>query len=143
MRFFSFFPSVINHDESTYLVIANSLLDGSIYLKDYIDTKPPGIFYLFALLIKIVGPNIFLMRVFGALTVAATAFLLFLAKKRQFGNYKASFLTGFLYILATSIFTYYGVSINTELYFNLFYRTRSFIIPTQQWMDLVSGWAGL
>ena len=30
MRFFSFFPSVMDHDESTYLVIADALLDSGI-----------------------------------------------------------------------------------------------------------------
>ena len=40
MRFFSFFPSVMDHDESTYLVIADALRHGDVYLRDVIDTKP-------------------------------------------------------------------------------------------------------
>ncbi|HEX5625100.1 MAG TPA: hypothetical protein VFX48_03710, partial [Saprospiraceae bacterium] len=38
LRFFSFFPSVIDHDESTYIVIAKALLEGQTYFKDVIDT---------------------------------------------------------------------------------------------------------
>jgi len=36
-RFFTLFPLVIDHDESTYLVIANEWLKGFIPFKDYID----------------------------------------------------------------------------------------------------------
>ncbi|MBP8239553.1 MAG: hypothetical protein KAX50_06315, partial [Saprospiraceae bacterium] len=52
MRFFSFFPSVINHDESTYILIAEGLLKGKVYFRDYIDTKPIGIFLLYAGFLK-------------------------------------------------------------------------------------------
>jgi hypothetical protein len=53
LRFFSFFPAVISHDESTYLVIARGLLEGKTYFVDLIDTKPIGIFVLYLSLIHI------------------------------------------------------------------------------------------
>ena len=49
LRFFSFFPSVMDHDESTYLVIANEMLHHKTLYTDLIDIKPPGIFLLYAL----------------------------------------------------------------------------------------------
>ena len=59
MRFFSFFPSVMDHDESTYLVIADALRQGNVYLRDVIDTKPIGIFTLFAVFQILFGKSIF------------------------------------------------------------------------------------
>lgn len=120
MRFFSLFPSVINHDESTYLVIANSITHGAVYLKDFIDTKPPGIFYLFAFLIQILGKSIFLIRLAGCLFIAGTAFLLFLSSMKLYRHRAAAIASGAFYILAISIFTYYGISLNTESFFNFF-----------------------
>ncbi len=46
LRFFSFFPSVLDHDESTYLEIAREMLEGKALYVDLIDIKPPGIFWL-------------------------------------------------------------------------------------------------
>ncbi len=119
MRFFSFFPSVINHDESTYIVIAEGLLQGKTYFRDYIDTKPVGIFLLFAALLK-VWPSIFALRAATALWVALTAFVLYAAKLRLGSDARAAWATGVIYIFLTSIFTFYGVSPNTELYYCLF-----------------------
>jgi 4-amino-4-deoxy-L-arabinose transferase-like glycosyltransferase len=119
MRFFSFFPSVINHDESTYIVIADGLLKSKTYFADYIDTKPIGIFLLFAAFLK-VFPSIFALRVITALWVALTAFALYSAKLRLGSDRQAAMASGVMYIFLCSIFTFYGVAPNTELYYCLF-----------------------
>src|SRR6187431_504425 len=62
LRFFTFFRSVIDHDESTYIVIADALLYGDVYFRDVIDTKPIGIFGLFALFLTVFGKSIFMIR---------------------------------------------------------------------------------
>lgn len=122
MRFFSFFPSVIDHDESTYLVIANEMLQHETLYVDLIDIKPPGIFLIYALQL-LICKSIFFTRFVTALVVAATAYCLYIAKKQaiqQNNSYKVALTTGILYIFLCSTFTFYGVSPNTELYFNLF-----------------------
>ena len=119
MRFFSFFPSVINHDESTYIVIAEGLLQGKVNFHDYIDTKPAGIFLLYAALLRI-WPSVEWIRIVTALWVALTAFVLYAAKLRLGSDARAAAATGVIYIFLTSIFTFYGVSPNTELYYCLF-----------------------
>lgn len=119
MRFFSFFPSVINHDESTYILIADGLLKGKVYFKDYIDTKPIGIFLLYAGFLKIIS-GITAIRIFTALWIGMTAWLLYLAKLRLGSDAKAASAAGVIYIFLTSIFTFYGVAPNTELYYCLF-----------------------
>jgi 4-amino-4-deoxy-L-arabinose transferase-like glycosyltransferase len=120
MRWGSFFISVINHDESTYIVIADELLRGEVYLRDVIDTKPVGIFWLYALLIKLSGGSIVALRVAAAGAVALGGWLLSRIAARVSGTAVAGYLTGVVYLLACSVFKFYGVSPNTEIFFNLF-----------------------
>jgi 4-amino-4-deoxy-L-arabinose transferase-like glycosyltransferase len=119
-RFFSFFPTVINHDESTYILIAREILHGKHYFVDVIDTKPIGVFLIYAFFQWLVGDSIFIYRVLVAITIAFTAFGLFAIVDRHLGNRKGAWMAGIGYILMTSIFTYYGVSPNTEQFFTLF-----------------------
>jgi 4-amino-4-deoxy-L-arabinose transferase-like glycosyltransferase len=119
LRFFSFFPSVINHDESTYIVIAEGLLKGKVYFDEYIDTKPIGIFLLFAAFLKML-PSVFAIRLITALWVALTAWLLYKLKIRLGASHQTAMASGVLYLFLCSIFTFYGVAPNTELYYTLF-----------------------
>lgn len=138
MRFFSFFPSVIDHDESTYILIAEGLLSGQVYWRDLIDTKPIGIFLLFAIFQFAFGKTIIMVRVMAALWVAMTAWMLYLVHKELIksstsaNNPAAPIATGVIYIFLTSIFTFYGVSPNTELFFVLFSITALYLILKKQ-----------
>lgn len=120
LRFFSFFPSVINHDESTYIVISDTLLAGYTYQVDYVDTKPIGIFLVYAFLQLLLGKSILLLRIAAATTLAATSFFLYRAKLSFGSRPEAAFAAGLSYLFLNSIFTFYGVSPNTETFFNLF-----------------------
>ena len=120
LRFFSFFPAVINHDESTYILIAAHMLDGDLYFVDVIDTKPVGIFIIYAVFHQLFAGSIFLMRLAAAMALACTAFLIARVSIRIDGNGWAGVAAGVLYLMLNSIFTFYGVSPNTETYFNLF-----------------------
>ncbi|MEL7163004.1 MAG: glycosyltransferase family 39 protein, partial [Bacteroidota bacterium] len=120
LRWGSFFISVINHDESTYIVIADGMLRGEVYLRDVVDTKPIGIFWLYAALIKLTGGAIWGLRTAAALVVALGAWGLFLAGRRATGSEKVGVAAGVIYCWACAIFTYYGLSPNTEIFFNLF-----------------------
>jgi hypothetical protein len=120
IRFLSFFPSVIDHDESTYLVIADALYQGDIYQVDYIDTKPIGIFLIFAALKPLLGGSIFGYRFAAAITLALTSFLLYRAKRADGSRHQAGLAAGIIYLILNSLYTRYGVSPNTETYFNLF-----------------------
>ena len=120
LRWPGFFPSVIDHDESTYIVIADALRNGKLYYIDIIDNKPIGIFLLFALLQKLVGSSVFMIRFATATWIAATAFLLYLSHRRFNNSKEAGLASGLIYVFITSIFTFFGVSPNTEVFFNLF-----------------------
>jgi 4-amino-4-deoxy-L-arabinose transferase-like glycosyltransferase len=120
IRFLSFFPSVINHDESTYLVIARELLHGEILYVDTIDNKPIGIFLIMALIQLVAGNSVFLVRLFTSMVIAFTAYLIFKVKLNNGSDRKSAMAGGFIYIFMLSVFTFYGISVNTETYFNLF-----------------------
>ena len=75
LRFFSFFPSELDHDESTYAIIGNEILKGKALYSDVTDTKPAGIFLLYAGLQFLFGYSIFMKRLFAAVIVGLTAFI--------------------------------------------------------------------
>ena len=119
LRWGSFFISVVNHDESTYIVIADELLRGEVYLKDAIDTKPIGIFLIYAALIKLTGGSIFALRLAASCVVALGAWGLYHAGRRATGDERVGIAAGLIYCITNSVFTYYGLSPNTEIYFNV------------------------
>ncbi|MEZ4986357.1 MAG: glycosyltransferase family 39 protein [Saprospiraceae bacterium] len=117
IRWGTFYPSVINHDESTYWLIARGMLDGQTYLRDVFDTKPVGIFLVFSLLYALTAGSIFGMRLVTALVIGLTGWLLFRVGVKATGQPKVGWLAGVGYVLLVSIFRYYGQSPNTELFF--------------------------
>lgn len=117
LRLGTFFPSVINHDESTYIIIGNGLLHGQTYLVDTFDTKPIGIFIIYAIMNFLGGGSIFAMRLFTAATIGLTAFLLYRLGNKATGQSSVGLAAGVMYIFLTSVFTFYGISPNTELFF--------------------------
>lgn len=119
LRLFSFFPSVLDHDESTYLIIGREILQGKELYTDVTDTKPAGIFLFYAALEFLFGGSIFMKRFVFELVVGFTAFLVFKASNKLFQNKNAATASGLIYIFYTSIWVYHGRSPNTELLFNL------------------------
>lgn len=143
LRFCSFFPTVINHDESTYILIARDILHGKHYFVDVIDTKPIGIFFIYAVFDWLAGPSIFLFRVFVAIGVGLTGFCLFQIVEGYLGNRKGAWVAGGGYVVMTSIFTFYGVSPNTELFFVGFTVVALWLLlgGRQWWRFLLAGGA--
>ena len=98
LRFFSFFPSVIDQDESTYIVISDALLNGYTYQVDFVDTKPIGIFWVLAGLQWLFGPSIFGLRLAASVILAVTAFFLYRAKLVYGSSPGAALAAGVLYL---------------------------------------------
>ncbi|MDV7401415.1 glycosyltransferase family 39 protein, partial [Arthrospira platensis SPKY1] len=84
------------------------------------DTKPIGIFGLLALWMACFGPSIWGIRLLATLVLALTSWLLYCAKRAGGSTPAAALAAGVLYLFLNSIFTFYGVSPNTETFFNLF-----------------------
>jgi 4-amino-4-deoxy-L-arabinose transferase-like glycosyltransferase len=120
LRFFSFFPSVIDQDEATYFEIGRQLLEGKELYVDYIDIKPPGMFMIMAGFQAIAGNSSFFIRLFSALWIGLTAILLFRTIVLLLGKREPGLAGGVIYIFMVSCWAFYGLSVNTEIFFNLF-----------------------
>lgn len=119
LRFFSFFPSVISHDEGTYLVIAREIFQGKVYFVDLADTKPIGIFLLLGFIIKYISTSVFVIRMFAAGVVGVTAFIIYKISYHDHGERKAAIAAGVIYLFLLSVWSYFGVFINPELFYML------------------------
>jgi 4-amino-4-deoxy-L-arabinose transferase-like glycosyltransferase len=134
LRLFSFIPAVIDHDESTYIVIADALRGGDVYLRDVIDTKPIGIFTLFALFQILFGKSILVIRLMAAIWVALSGWMLYLVHRQIIKTSSTSVVnsapiaSGLIYVIGLSVFTSFGVSPNTEHFFALFAVSALFIV---------------
>jgi 4-amino-4-deoxy-L-arabinose transferase-like glycosyltransferase len=128
LRFFSFFPSVIDHDESTYLEIARMILAGKTLYVDMIDIKPPGIFLILAGFQEVFGYSIFVIRLLTAIWIAITAFMIYKTGSLLVKNERASLAAGIIYIFLISTWSFYHFSI---------------ICPAKKakFSELLSGWA--
>src|SRR5438552_5319242 len=74
LRFPTLLPSLYNADEGYYGIIANDTLDGGTLYHTAVDTKPPGIYYIYVAVFKVAGKNNLLaVHVLAILVVAATA----------------------------------------------------------------------
>src|SRR6266446_4921786 len=70
-------PSLYNSDEGYYGIIANDTLDGGTFYRTAVDTKPPGIYYIYVAVFKVAGKNNLLaVHVLAILVVAATALVI-------------------------------------------------------------------
>jgi 4-amino-4-deoxy-L-arabinose transferase-like glycosyltransferase len=70
-------PSLYNADEGYYGTIANDTLDGGTFYRTAVDTKPPGIYYVYVAVFKLAGKNNLLaVHVLAILVVAGTALVI-------------------------------------------------------------------
>src|SRR5215813_3608634 len=70
-------PSMYTVDEAYYATIANDMLDGGAVYRTAVDTKPPGMYYIYAGVFQVAGRNNLLaVHILAILVVAATALVL-------------------------------------------------------------------
>ncbi|MEW6534074.1 MAG: hypothetical protein AB1454_00465 [Candidatus Auribacterota bacterium] len=89
-------------DEALYAEIANVILDGGIPYRDAWEQKPPGIYYLYAMVFALFGRNNLIAVHWTALAaICGTIIGIFLIGKRLRGTV-TGLIAGFLYGLMTS-----------------------------------------
>lgn len=128
VRFPLFFPLVIDHDESTYLIIADQLLSGKVPYVDNLDVKPIGIYLLYAGALKIFN-SIATVRLLAALVIATSGFLLYHIHFILFSYRRVAMASGFLYVLCASLHKWSWAA-NTEIFFQLFSLASLYLILT-------------
>ena len=70
-------PSMYTTDEGYYGTIANDTLDGGAVYHTAVDTKPPGMYYIYAAVFRVAGRNnLFAVHLLAIFVVVATAIVL-------------------------------------------------------------------
>ena len=77
LRLPSFFRSVVDWDESLYLLIATQWLEGHPPYTTIWDHKPPGIYLWFALALLLFGHSVLSIRLAACLAVSVTSYSLY------------------------------------------------------------------
>ena len=77
-----YFVDVVNWDESTFILMGQSLLDGHLPYTELWDIKPPVAFAAYALFILLLGKSIIAIRIAGTLCVFLTAWFIYILGKR-------------------------------------------------------------
>ena len=75
----------IGRDQATYLVIGRGLLDGQHLYQDLWDNKPPGIFYLSAIIVKLFGPVMWCVGLVDILWLLVMSYCVFRFAERYLG----------------------------------------------------------
>jgi hypothetical protein len=85
VRFPYYFIDVINWDESTFILMGQSLLDGHLPYTELWDIKPPLAFVAFAFFIAVLGKSILAIRIAGTLCVFLTSWFVYIVG-RELGD---------------------------------------------------------
>ncbi|NEQ36483.1 MAG: hypothetical protein F6K40_09425 [Okeania sp. SIO3I5] len=117
LRFWTLFVSVLDKDESIYILGADSLLNGNLPYTEIWDNKPPGIFILFSLTMLMFGNSIVSIRILSILATTFTSYFLYKIGKTTDAKQgeKIGLLAGGLY----AIFSLHndGAAANGEILF--------------------------
>ncbi len=89
-------------DEAIFATIARGMLDGQLLYRDLFDHKPPVIFAWYALNFLLFGESMAPVRLSIAVTLAATALLMFLLIRRLYSDASA-YLGAALFAVSTGI----------------------------------------
>ncbi|TLX76120.1 hypothetical protein E9993_07870 [Labilibacter sediminis] len=103
IRFPFFFRDYIDHDESTFILMGQSLVDGNLPYTALWDLKPPFVFYFFGAVIALFGKSFIAIRLAGVFVISITTWFVYLIgksiKSKRFGFYN-----GIGYIVLSSLF---------------------------------------
>jgi 4-amino-4-deoxy-L-arabinose transferase-like glycosyltransferase len=97
-----FFRDYIDRDESTFILMAQSLLDGYLPYTQLWDLKPPLLFVIFAIPIALFGKSLVAIRTLGWISVSLIAFYTYLIGKNT-GNKATGLAAGIACMFLMSI----------------------------------------
>ncbi|WP_075591112.1 ArnT family glycosyltransferase [Labilibacter marinus] len=102
IRFPFFFRDFIDHDESTFIIMGQSLIDGNLPYTELWDLKPPFVFYYFGAIIQLFGKSLIAIRFSGVVLVFLTAWFVYLIGKK-IKSERFGFYNGLLYVVFASL----------------------------------------
>ena len=104
----------LERDEGMYAYIAQRIQMGELPYTDALETKPPGVFYLYALVLA-VSESVVWLRIFLILWQIATVLIFWQWIRQKYGDAVAGIGTAVLSIALTAP-VYYGYSGNAEFF---------------------------
>lgn len=117
LRFYSFLYPVIDWDESLYVLMADSIIEGHLPYVNIWDNKPPGIYYILTIGHYLFGDTWLGMRIFTVFFVGLSAYALDCIVSYIVQSYKRflGLIAGLSYLVFS--LNNSGISSNTELFF--------------------------
>lgn len=113
-----FVYELMDRDEGSYGFIAQEILRGGIPYRDAIEMKPPGVFYLYALAIKLFGATVSGVRIFTTIYSQLTLLCVYACARLLYG-WKAGLLAALFFALFGSVPLMEANGSNTEVFFCL------------------------
>lgn len=111
--------TVIDWDESIYLLLSRDILNGVLPYQGAFDHKPVGLYYTFALAQLVFGQGMVAIRLLGIIAVAATSFTIMWHLRRNSSADTLSAATaGILYAVLSPLNA--GLATNTEILLNAY-----------------------
>jgi hypothetical protein len=107
-----YFPSVIDWDESTFILMGQNILDGHLPYVELWENKPPLAFVFFAVAI-LFGKSIIIVRIAGTIALLGSAYLTFRVGRDIWGR-QAGVLAAILSIVFVSL-AHSGQATMTEI----------------------------
>lgn len=104
-----FFRDYIDRDESSFIIMGQSWVDGHLPFTQLWDVKPPLTFLFFAILIYSFGKSFIAIRLAGTLLVAITAFFTYKLSKEQTPKRLAIYMALFCVMLQSLFGSLQGV----------------------------------
>jgi 4-amino-4-deoxy-L-arabinose transferase-like glycosyltransferase len=98
-----FFRDYIDRDESTFILMAQSLVEGHLPYTELWDLKPPLLFALFAIPIALFGKSLIAIRFMGVIAIAGIALATYLIGKKV-ADKGVGLLAGTLTVFLMSLF---------------------------------------
>lgn len=98
-----FFRDYIDRDESTFILVAQSLVEGHLPYTELWDLKPPLVFFIFALPIWVFGKSFVAIRMIGLAAVGVISYYTY-RLGRESGDKQSGFAAGLLCMFLMSLF---------------------------------------
>ncbi len=116
----------MGRDQATYCVIGQGLLEGKQLYRDLWDNKPPGIFYLFAVIVKALGAVMWSVGLVDILWLLVVSYFIFRFTERCLGTGAAVIAT---VVNATwHVWAGYWEAAQTETFLMLFVFVSFFLV---------------
>lgn len=109
----------IDMDEAIYGYFGQRILAGDVPYRDVFDHKVPGIFFIYALIIKLAGNSIISIRLVALFFTLLTTIVIFLIGKLIWHERAALWAAAFHGIFING-FIIQGTTANTEIFINFF-----------------------